>query len=265
MGKATATERQYEFILVSTEGNVGIVQLNRPDALNALSPDLMGELVEALEHFDQDAAIGCIVLTGGEKVFAAGADIKRMAEASAVDMLMVDQLARWDRIRKLHKPVVAAINGYALGGGSELAMMCDMIIAGEGAKFGQPEINIGVIPGAGGTQRLTRAVGKAKAMELVLTGRQFGAQEAYEMGLINKVVPNELTIDEAKKLAAEIASKPAIAVRLGKEAILKAFDTTIEGGLEYERKLFYMLFATQDQKEGMAAFMEKRKPQWSGK
>jgi len=160
--------------------------------------------------------------------------------------------------------VIAAVNGFALGGGSELAMMCDMIIAGETAKFGQPEINIGVIPGAGGTQRLTRAVGKARAMELILTGRQFGAQEAFEMGLVTKVTPPELTIDEAKKLATEIASKPAIAVRLGKEAILKAFDTTIEGGLDYERKLFYLLFATLDQKEGMAAFMEKRKPVWQG-
>ena len=222
----------------------------------------MAELVEALEGFDQNPDIGCIALTGGDKVFAAGADIKRMAEASTVDMLLTDQLARWDRIRKLNKPVVAAINGYALGGGSELAMMCDMIIAGEGAKFGQPEINIGVIPGAGGTQRLTRAVGKARAMELVLCGRQYSAQEAYEMGLITKITPNELTIDEAKKLAHDIASKPAMAVRLGKEAVLKAFDTTIEGGLDYERKLFYMLFATLDQKEGMGAFIEKRKPEW---
>lgn len=249
-------------VLVTREGNVGILQLNRPDALNALSPDLMIELVEGLETFDQDLAIGCIVITGGEKVFAAGADIKKMAPASAVDMLLIDQLARWDRIRKIHKPVIAAVNGFALGGGCELAMMCDMIIASETAKFGQPEIGIGVIPGAGGTQRLTRAVGKARAMELILTGRQFGAQEAFEMGLITKVTPPELTIDEAKKLAAEIASKPAIAVRLGKEAVLKAFDTTIEGGLDYERKLFYLLFATADQKEGMAAFMEKRKPVW---
>ncbi len=251
-------------VLVSREGNVGIIQLDRPDALNALSPELMIELVEALEAFDQDAEIGCIVLTGGEKVFAAGADIKKMAPASAVEMLLIDQLARWDRIRKLHKPVIAAVNGFALGGGCELAMMCDMIIAGESAKFGQPEINIGVIPGAGGTQRLTRAIGKARAMELILTGRQFGAQEAFEMGLITKITPSELTIDEAKKLAAEIASKPAIAVRLGKEAILKSFDTTIEGGLDYERKLFYLLFASADQKEGMAAFMEKRKPVWQG-
>jgi enoyl-CoA hydratase len=262
MSAATSTEAQ--LILVSKEERVGLVQLDRPDALNALSPDLMKELVDALEAFDQDDSIGAIVLTGGEKVFAAGADIKRMAEASAVDMLLMDQLARWDRIRKLHKPVIAAINGFALGGGCELAMMCDMIIAGENARFGQPEINIGVIPGAGGTQRLTRAVGKAKAMELILTGRQFSAQEAYEMGLINKVVPPEMTIEEAKTLAKTIAEKPPIAVRLAKDAILKAFDTTIEGGLDYERKLFYLLFASADQKEGMRAFIEKRSPVWQG-
>jgi len=256
-------DTHYKFILVSQEDRVGIVQLHRPDALNALSPDLMIELVDALEEFDSNDEIGCIVLTGGPKVFAAGADIKRMADASAVDMLVMDQLARWDRIRKLHKPVIAAINGYALGGGCELSMMCDMIIAGEDAKFGQPEISIGVIPGAGGTQRLTRAVGKAKAMELILTGRLFNAQEALEMGLINKVVPSELTIEEAKNLAKNIAEKPAIAVRLAKEAILKSFDTTMEGGLDYERKLFYLLFASADQKEGMHAFMEKRSPVWS--
>lgn len=262
MTAATATE--YQYIQVSKEDRVGLVRLNRPEVLNALSPDLMAELVEALEAFDRDEGIGCIVLTGGEKVFAAGADIKRMAEASAVEMLLIDQLARWDRIRKLHKPVIAAINGYALGGGCELAMMCDIILAGENARFGQPEIGIGVIPGAGGTQRLTRAVGKAKAMELILTGRQFSAIEALEMGLINKVVPPELTIEEAKAMAREIAAKPPIAVRLGKEAILKAFDTTIEGGLDYERKLFYLLFASADQKEGMRAFMEKRSPVWQG-
>jgi len=254
---------RYQYLLVSKEERVGIIQLNRPDALNALSPDLMAELVAALEAFDADEGIGCMVLTGGPKVFAAGADIKRMAEASAVDMLTMDQLARWDRIRKLHKPVVAAINGYALGGGCELSMMCDIIIVGEDAKFGQPEISIGVIPGAGGTQRLTRAVGKAKAMELILTGRMFSAHEALEMGLINKVVPSELTIEEAKQMAKTIAEKPAIAVRLAKEAILKAFDTTMEGGLDYERKLFYLLFASADQKEGMKAFMEKRSPVWN--
>ena len=256
-------QTQYQYLLISQEGRVGTVQLNRPDVLNALSPDLMIELVDALEAFDSDNQVGCIVLTGGPKVFAAGADIKRMANASAIDMLTLDQLARWDRIRKLHKPVVAAINGYALGGGCELAMMCDMIIAGENAKFGQPEINIGVIPGAGGTQRLTRAVGKAKAMELILTGRLFDAQEALSMGLINTVTPPELTLETAQQLAQTIAEKPAIAVRLGKEAILKAFDTTMEGGLDFERKLFYLLFASEDQKEGMHAFMEKRSPDWT--
>jgi enoyl-CoA hydratase len=260
----TATT-SYQFIRVETEETVGIVQLNRPEVLNALSPDLMGELVEALEAFDADPAIGCIVLTGHDKAFAAGADIKRMAEASAIDMLTIDQLARWDRIRKLKKPVIAAVSGFALGGGCELAMMCDMIIASETAKFGQPEINIGVIPGAGGTQRLTRAVGKARAMELILTGRPFSAQEAFEMGLITRVTTAELYLDEAKKLAKEIAGKPAMAVRLGKEAILKSFDTTIEGGLDYERKLFYLLFASEDQKEGMRAFLEKRAAVFQGK
>ncbi len=258
------TTTQYQYILVHQADGVGVLQLNRPEALNALSPDLMAELVDALEAFEQDPAIGCLVITGNERAFAAGADIKRMAEASAMDMLIQDQLARWDRIRKLKKPVIAAVNGFCLGGGCELAMMCDMIIAGETARFGQPEIGIGVIPGAGGTQRLTRAVGKAKAMELILTGRQFSAQEALEMGLINKVVMPELCLEEAQALAKTIATKPAMAVRLGKEAILKAFDTTIELGLDYERKLFYLLFASEDQKEGMKAFMEKRQPTWKG-
>lgn len=259
----TATRTDYQFIKVCQEDRVGIVQLNRPEVLNALSPDLMGELVEALETFDNDENIGCLIVTGNDKAFAAGADIGKMAERSAVDMLMIDQLARWDKIRKLKKPVIAAINGFALGGGCELAMMCDMIIAGETAKFGQPEINIGVMPGAGGTQRLTRAVGKARAMELILTGRMFSAQEAFEMGLVTRVVPAEIMLEQAKNLAKEIAAKPAIAVRLAKDAILKSFDTTIEGGLDYERKLFYLLFASADQKEGMAAFLEKRPPAFS--
>lgn len=255
----------YQYILVEKEDNIGIVRLNRPEVLNALSPDLMSELVEALEAFDGNDSVGCMVLTGSDRAFAAGADIKRMAEASAIDMLTIDQLAKWDRIRKLHKPVVAAISGFALGGGCELAMMCDMIIASETAKFGQPEINIGVIPGAGGTQRLTRAAGKVKAMELILTGRQFTAEEALEMGLINKICPVELYLEEAKNLAKTIAAQPAMAVRLAKEAILKSFDTTMEGGLDYERKLFYLLFASEDQKEGMRAFMEKRKADFKGK
>lgn len=255
----------YQYILVEKEDNIGMVRLNRPEVLNALSPDLMSELVEALEAFDNDETVGCMVLTGSDRAFAAGADIKRMAEASAMEMLTIDQLAKWDRIRKLHKPVVAAISGFALGGGCELAMMCDMIIASETAKFGQPEINIGVIPGAGGTQRLTRAAGKVKAMELILTGRQFTAEEALSMGLINKICPVELYLEEAKTLAKTIAAQPAMAVRLAKEAILKSFDTTMEGGLDYERKLFYLLFASEDQKEGMRAFMEKRKADFKGK
>lgn len=254
----TTTAPTYQYILTETHDRVGVVRLNRPEVLNALSPDLMAELVDALEAFDKADEIGCIVLTGNDRAFAAGADIKRMAEASAMDMLAWDQLGRWDRVRKLKKPVIAAISGFALGGGCELAMMCDMIVASETAKFGQPEINIGVIPGAGGTQRLTRAVGKARAMELILTGRPFSAQEAYEMGLITKVCPPELYFEDSMALAHQIAAKGAVAVKLAKEAILKSFDTTMEGGLDYERKLFYLLFASQDQKEGMQAFMEKR-------
>jgi enoyl-CoA hydratase len=264
MASATA-EKTYQYILTEVHDRVGVVRLNRPEVLNALSPDLMAELVEALEQFDADDAIGCLIVSGNDRAFAAGADIKRMAEASAMDMLAWDQLARWDKIRKLKKPVIAAISGFALGGGCELAMMCDMIIASETAKFGQPEINIGVIPGAGGTQRLTRAVGKARAMELILTGRQFSAQEAFEMGLITKVTPPELYFEEALNLAKIIASKGLVAAKIAKEAILKSFDTTMEGGLDYERKLFYLLFASQDQKEGMQAFIEKRPAVFQGK
>jgi len=254
-----------QFILTSKQDGYAIAQINRPDVLNALNIRLMEELVEALESLDKDDAVRCIILTGNEKAFAAGADIKEMAEASAVDMLTRDQFARWDRIRKIKKPIIAAVSGFALGGGCELAMTCDMIVASETAKFGQPEINIGVMPGAGGTQRLTRAVGKAKSMEMVLTGRMISADEALRWGLINKVVPVEYYLEEAKGWAKEIASKPPVAVKLAKEAVLKAFDTTIEGGLEFERKNFYLLFASEDQKEGMKAFTEKRKPEWKGK
>ncbi|HEX9614588.1 MAG TPA: enoyl-CoA hydratase-related protein, partial [Bacteroidota bacterium] len=192
-------------------------------------------------------------------------DIKEMADATAVEMLLRDQFARWDRIRKIKKPIIAAVSGFALGGGCELMMTCDIVIAAESARIGQPEINIGVIPGAGGTQRLTRAVGKVKAMEMVLTGRMITAQDALQWGLVNKVVPDEYFLEEARNLAKEIASKPPVAVRLAKEAVLKSFDTTMEGGLEFERKNFYMLFATEDQTEGMKAFMEKRKAEWKGK
>ncbi len=264
MTDALQNQQTYQFLLVSQEDGVGVIQLNRPEKLNAINIDLMKELVDCLEWMDNHEAIRCILLTGNEKAFAAGADIDQMAKASAVEMLLLDQFARWDRIRKIHKPIIAAISGYALGGGCELAMTCDMIVASETARFGQPEINLGVIPGAGGTQRLTRAVGKVKAMELILTGRLFSAQEALDMGLINKVTPPELYLEEAKALAKEIASKPPIAVRLAKESVLKAFDTTIEGGLDFERKAFYLLFASADRNEGMNAFLEKRKADFKG-
>lgn len=256
----------YQYILVSHDpAGYAVVQFNRPDVLNAINMKLMEELVDALEALDKDDHVRCIILTGNEKSFAAGADIKEMADASAVDMLIRDQFARWDRIRKIKKPIIAAVSGFALGGGCELMMTCDMVIASETAKIGQPEINIGVMPGAGGTQRLTRAVGKVKAMEMVLTGAMITAQEALQWGLVNKVVPVEFFLEEARQLAAAVAAKPPLAVRLAKEAVLKSFDTSIEGGLEFERKNFYLLFASQDQKEGMKAFTEKRKPDWKGK
>jgi len=252
-------------INLTKEPGYALIRFNRPDVLNAINMMLMEELVSTLEELDKDSDVRCIVITGSEKAFAAGADIKEMADASAIEMLQRDQFARWDRIRKIKKPIIAAVSGFALGGGCELAMTCDIIIASESAKFGQPEINLGVIPGAGGTQRLTRAVGKYKAMEMVLTGSMITAEEAKQWGLVVKVVPNEYLLEEAKNLATMIASKPPVAVRLGKEAILKSFDTTIEGGLEFERKNFYMLFASEDQKEGMRAFVEKRKAEWKGK
>jgi len=255
----------YQFINVTKQEGYAIVQLNRPEVLNALNMKLMEELVDALESLDKENDVRCVVLTGNEKAFAAGADIKEMAGASSIDMLTRDQFARWDKIRKIKKPIIAAVSGFALGGGCELVMSCDIVIASETAKFGQPEINIGVMPGAGGTQRLTRAVGKVKSMEMVLTGRMISADEALRWGLINKVVPVESYLDEAKSWAKEISSKPPVAVKLAKEAVLKSFDTTIEGGLEFERKNFYLLFASEDQKEGMNAFAEKRKPEWKGK
>ncbi|MBI2620521.1 MAG: enoyl-CoA hydratase/isomerase family protein [Ignavibacteriales bacterium] len=256
----------YQFLLVTKEpAGFAVLQFNRPDVLNALNMRLMEELVDALEQLDRDDEVRCMILTGNEKAFAAGADIKEMADASAVDMLIRDQFARWDRIRKIKKPIIAAVSGFALGGGCELMMTCDIVIASESAKIGQPEINIGVMPGAGGTQRLTRAVGKVKAMEMVLTGKTISAQEGLQWGLVNKVVPVEYCLQEAKDLAREIASKPPVAVRLAKEAVLKSFDTTMEGGLEFERKNFYLLFASDDQKEGMEAFVQKRKPDWKGK
>lgn len=251
-------------IVLTKESGYALVQFNRPDVLNAINMKLMEELISALEELDKEDDVRCIILTGNEKAFAAGADIKEMADASAMEMLQRDQFARWDRIRKIKKPIIAAVGGFALGGGCELAMACDIIIASESARFGQPEINLGVIPGAGGTQRLTRAMGKYKAMEMILTGATVSADEAKEWGLVVKVVPNEYLVEEAKNLAKLIATKPPVAVRLAKESILRSFDTTLEGGLEFERKNFYMLFASKDQKEGMKAFVEKRKPDWKG-
>lgn len=255
----------YEYILTRTEGRVGIVQFNRPKALNALNRHLMAETMNALETFDQDAGIGCMVITGNERAFAAGADIKEMATADPVAMLDNPFIDYWDRLRRISKPVIAAVSGFALGGGCELAMACDMIVASETAQFGQPEINLGVIPGAGGTQRMTLAVGKALAMEIVLNGRFLTAQEALHHGLVNRVVPAELYLEEAIKLAAEIAARAPVAIRLAKEAVNAVFEMSLQTGLAHERRLFYMLFSTQDQKEGMDAFINKRPAQWQGK
>jgi len=253
------------FILTRTEDHVGVATLNRPEVLNALSVELMDQLIAALEAFDNDPNVYVMVITGSEKVFAAGADIADMAEASAVEMMEHNYLARWLRIKTVRKPIIAAVSGYALGGGCELAMHCDIIIASESAKFGQPEINIGVMPGAGGTQRLTRAIGKFKAMEVILNGRFLSAQEAFEAGLVTRVVAKEQFLAEAMRLAHQIAQRPPIALKLAKEAVLKADEMSLAEGLEYERKLFYSLFATEDQKEGMRAFLEKRKAVYKGK
>lgn len=255
----------YELILTETRGRVGLITLNRPQTMNALNNQLMRELMDALEAFDKNDAIGAMVITGNEKAFAAGADIKEMAEKSIDDMIDDDHVAVFGRIRTIRKPVIAAVSGWALGAGCEVALSCDMIVASESAKFGQPEINIGVIPGAGGTQRLTRAVGKAIAMEMILNDRRLSAQEAYQFGMVNRVVPLERYLEEALKLAEEIAARAPVAVRAGKEMINQSFERTLSEGLAQEKQEFYNLFATQDQKEGMQAFMEKRKPEWKGK
>ena len=244
---------------------VTLVTFNRPKELNALNTQLMAELRDTLQALDQDETVRVIVLTGNEKAFAAGADIKQMADKTAIDMLLIDQFATWDQIKKTKKPIIAAVSGFALGGGCELAMTCDMIIASETAVFGQPEIKIGVLPGAGGTQRLTRALGKVKAMEMVLTGKFISAEEAEKYGLVNRVVPVELYLEEAYKLAAEIAQQSPVAVRLAKEAVLRSFETSLEEGLHFERKNFYLAFASEDQKEGMQAFIQKRKPDFKGR
>jgi enoyl-CoA hydratase len=250
----------YETILVETKGKVGLITLNRPQALNALNGQLIGEINEALDGFEKDAGIGCVVLTGSEKAFAAGADIKEMQNRSFPGTYLDDKFADWDRIGQRRKPIVAAVAGFALGGGCELAMMCDFIIAADNAKFGQPEINLGVIPGAGGTQRLTKAVGKAKAMDLCLTGRMMGAEEAERSGLVARVVPLADLLTETLKAAEAIASKSLPSVMMAKESVERAFEVTLQEGLRFERRVFSSLFATADQKEGMSAFAEKRKP-----
>ncbi len=256
---------RYEYIRTRSEDGVGIVQLYRPEVLNALSTALIDELIAALQAFDADEAIRCLVLTGSDRAFAAGADIKEMADAGTVEMLGRDNLARWERIRGIKKPIIAAVSGFALGGGNELAMSCDMIIAAETAVFGQPEINLGVMPGAGGTQRLPRAIGKARAMELILTGRPMTAREAERAGLVTRVVPPEVCLDEALRLAREIAGKAPLAVRLAKASVNKAYELPLREGLEAERLAFYMLFSSADQKEGMRAFVEKRKAHYQGR
>jgi enoyl-CoA hydratase len=255
----------YKYIIIEKTDGVGLVRFNRPKALNALSPELMGELGEALEAFDADSEVGVIVLTGGDRAFAAGADIKAMATASAMDMLLNDLISKWETINHIHKPVIAAVSGYALGGGFELAMACDMIVASESAQFGQPEIGLGIIPGFGGTQRLTRAVGKALAMEMVLLDRRLSAEDALRVGLVNHVYPVETYLDETLKLAKKLARQAPVAVRLGKESVNKAFELSLHEGLQFERRAFHLLFATKDQKEGMTAFVEKRRPQWKGR
>ncbi len=252
-------------IVTEIHDKSGLIRINRPKAHNALNAAVMSELVGALQDYDEDDNIGAIVITGNEKAFAAGADIKEMVESSAVEMLIEDRIHSWDLVASIQKPIIAAVSGWCLGGGNELAMACDMIIASESAKFGQPEIELGVIPGAGGTQRLTRAVGKQVAMEMVLANRHLSAEEALQLGLIMRVVTDAQYLDEALKLANEIATKPPLATKFGKEMVNLAFETILSDGLERERRSFYFLFSTDDQKEGMRAFMDKRAPEWTGK
>ena len=252
-------------IIAEVQGQVGVCRLNRPDKLNAINIPLMEQLVAALEAFDRNPEIRCILVAGSERAFAAGADIGEMAAAGMVEMYIRNQFATWDRIALVQKPIVAAVSGFVLGGGCELMMNCDIIVAAEGTQFGLPEINLGVIPGAGGTQRLTRALGKARAMDLILTGRSIDAAEALAMGLVSRVVPRESYFDAAMQVCKELCAKAPLALRFAKEALLKNYALTLEEGIQHERKLFYMLFGTQDQKEGMGAFVEKRRAAFTGK
>jgi enoyl-CoA hydratase len=255
------------FVLVERDEarRVALLRFNRPKQLNALNGQVMDELCGALEALDRDDAIRVMVVTGSERAFAAGADIGEMAAATPIDMLRTNRIAQWDRVRRIRKPVIAAVAGWCLGGGCELAMALDLIVAAESARFGQPEINLGVIPGAGGTQRLTRAVGKSTAMEMILTGEPIDAREAHRLGLVARVVPNELLVEDALALAAKIASKSPLALRLAKEAVNAAYEMSLTDALAHERRLFYLLFASEDQKEGMAAFLEKREPDFKGR
>ena len=252
-----------ETIIVERRGRVGIVRLNRPQALNALNVQLMGELLGAVEAFDADAGVGCILITGSDKAFAAGADIKEMADKTYIDIFRADYTADYERLTRVRKPVIAAVAGFALGGGCELAMMCDFIIAADTAKFGQPEIKLGIIPGIGGTQRLTRAVGKAKAMDLILTGRMMDAAEAERSGLVARVVPAASLMEEAMKVAETIAALSQPSLLAAKEAVNRSFETPLAEGVRFERRVFHALFATKDRKEGMTAFIEKRPPRFT--
>jgi len=255
----------YENIISETRGAVGLVTLNRPNALNALNSALIDELNQALSVLDGDDAIGCIVITGSEKAFAAGADVKEMQSKSYMDAYLDDFIGSWDQVAHQRKPIIAAVAGYALGGGCELAMMCDFIIAGDNAKFGQPEINLGVSPGAGGTQRLTRFVGKSKAMEMCLTTRMMDADEAERSGLVSRIVPVAELVDDAVKTASKIAAMSRPIVMMTKESVNRAYETTLAEGVRFERRLFQSMFATEDQTEGMQAFIEKRKPEFKGR
>jgi enoyl-CoA hydratase len=258
---------QEELVLVERQADdrTALVRLNRPKQLNALNGAVMDALCTALEELDRDDEVRAIVVTGSERAFAAGADIGEMADATPIEMLLTNRIGQWDRIRRITKPIIAAVNGWALGGGCELAMTLDLIVAGEGAKFGQPEIGIGVIPGAGGTQRLTRAIGKSKAMEMILTGEPITARDAERAGLVARVTQDELCVEDALALAATVAKKSPIALRLAKEAVNAAYEMSLTDALAHERRLFYLLFASEDQKEGMAAFLEKRSPDFTGR
>jgi enoyl-CoA hydratase len=252
-------------VLIEREEPIAVVRLNRPEQLNALSSQLMGELVGALENLDADEAVRCIVLTGDEKAFAAGADIKELSDATHFELYFGGRIDKWDAIRKIRTPIVAAVSGYCLGGGCELAMACDLIVASETAQFGQPETNLGVLPGAGGTQRLTRAMGKSKAMDVILTGRFLDAREAEQAGLVARVATSDNWLEEAKGVAQAIAAKSPVGVRLAKEAVNQAFETTLAAGLDAERKAFHLALSSEDAQEGLKAFMEKRKPDFKGR